>query len=184
MLSENGDVIKTTQPWVSKMADKHYHAASISRQFRGPIHWNAHVSSSFDHAHWGYNSVFKQIRRCSVDGLKRYENDKCGRKSFWKRNKTAPFSFENGLVWTGSKKHTKIYNARAKHLKPLVWWRSLCHLPSVDQLNELMSKFMYVGEFCRGGGEVEFENLYLLIIRVVIVRIKTVWNDITQAFSL
>ena len=24
--------------------------------------------------------------------------DKCGRKSFWKRSKTAPFSFENGLV--------------------------------------------------------------------------------------
>ena len=32
--------------------------------------------------------------RCSVDGRKRHENDKCGRK-------TAPFSFENGLVWTG-----------------------------------------------------------------------------------
>ena len=29
------------------------------------------------------------------------ENDKCGRKSFWKRSKTAPFSSENGLVWTG-----------------------------------------------------------------------------------
>ena len=41
-------------------------------------------------------------RRCSVDrGRKRYENDKCGRKSFLKRSKTAPFSFENGLVWTG-----------------------------------------------------------------------------------
>ena len=39
--------------------------------------------------------------RCSVDGRKRYENDKCGPKSFWKRSKTAPFSFENGSVWTG-----------------------------------------------------------------------------------
>ena len=77
------------------------YVASISRQFRGPIYWNAHASSSFDHEHWGYNSVFKQIRRCSVDGRKRYENDKCGRKSFWKRSKTAPVSFENGLVWTG-----------------------------------------------------------------------------------
>ena len=103
MLSENGDVTKTTRPWVSKMADRRYHVALISRQFRGPIYWNAHASSSFDHAHWGYNSVFKQIRRCSVDGRKRYENDKCGRKSFWKRSKTAPFSFENGLVWTGPK---------------------------------------------------------------------------------
>ena len=28
------------------------------------------------------------------------ENDKCGRKSFCKRSKTAPFSFENGIVWT------------------------------------------------------------------------------------
>ena len=36
-----------------------------------------------------------------MDWPKRYENDKCGRKPFWKRSKTAPFSFENGLVWTG-----------------------------------------------------------------------------------
>ena len=43
----------------------------------------------------------ERIRRCSVDGRKWYENDKCGRKSFWKRSKTAPSSFENGLVWTG-----------------------------------------------------------------------------------
>ena len=66
MLSENGDVIKidttgrqTTRPWVSKMADRRYHVASISRQFRGPIYWNAHASSSFEHAHWGHKSVFK-----------------------------------------------------------------------------------------------------------------------------
>ena len=60
MLSENGDVIKrdstptgrqTTRPWVSKMADRGYHVASISRQFRGPINWNAHASSSCEHAH-------------------------------------------------------------------------------------------------------------------------------------
>ena len=115
MLSENGDVIKITRPWVSKMADRCYHVASISRQFRGPINWNTHASSSFDHAHWGYNSVFKQIRRCSVDGRKRYENDKCGRKSFWKRSKTAPFSFENGFVWTGPEcyYHHKIHLHKA-----------------------------------------------------------------------
>ena len=83
------------------MADRRYHVASISRQFRGPIYRNAHASSSFEHAHWGYKAFSKQIRRCSVDGRKRYENDKCGRKSFGKRSKTAPFSFENGLVWTG-----------------------------------------------------------------------------------
>ena len=65
-LYENGDVIKidrsgrlTTRPWVSKMADRRYHVASISRQFRWPIYWNAHDSSSFEHAHWGYKSVFK-----------------------------------------------------------------------------------------------------------------------------
>ena len=57
MLSENGDVIKidttgrqTTRPWVSKMAVRLYHVASISRQFRGPMYWNAHASSSFEHA--------------------------------------------------------------------------------------------------------------------------------------
>ena len=72
MLSENGDVIKidttrrqTTRSWVSKMADRRYHVASISRHFCGAIYWNAHASRSFDHAHWGYNSVFKQIRRHS-----------------------------------------------------------------------------------------------------------------------
>ena len=51
MLFENGNVIKTTRPWVSKMADRRYHVASISRQFRRPIYWNAHASSSFDHTH-------------------------------------------------------------------------------------------------------------------------------------
>ena len=108
MLSENGDVIKrdttgrqTTRPWVSKMVDRRFHVASISRQFRRLIYWNAFTSSSFEHAHWGYNSVFKTILRCSMDGRKRCENDKCGRKSFWKRSKTAPFSFENGSLWTG-----------------------------------------------------------------------------------
>ena len=66
MLSENGDVIKidttgrqTTRPWVSRMADTRYHVTSISRQFRGPIYWNAHASSSFENLHWGYKSVFK-----------------------------------------------------------------------------------------------------------------------------
>ena len=71
--------------------------APISR----PIYWNPHASNSFEHAHWRYKSVFKPIRGLSLDGRKRYQNDKCGRKSFWKGSKTAPFSFENGLVWTG-----------------------------------------------------------------------------------
>ena len=46
----------------------------------------------------GITAFSKWIQRCSVDGRKRYENDKCGHKSFWKRSKTALFSFENGLV--------------------------------------------------------------------------------------
>ena len=33
----------------------------------------------------GINAFSKRIRHCSVDGRKRYENDKCGRKSFWKQ---------------------------------------------------------------------------------------------------
>ena len=65
MLSENGDVIKidttgrqTTPAWVSKMADRCYHVALISRQFRGTICWNAHASSSFEQVHWGYKSGY------------------------------------------------------------------------------------------------------------------------------
>ena len=49
----------------------------------------------------GIKAFTKRIRRCSVDRWKWYENDKCGRKSFRKWSKTAPFSFENGFVWTG-----------------------------------------------------------------------------------
>ena len=37
----------------------------------------------------GIKAFSKRIRHCSVDGRKRYENDK--------------FSFENGLVWTEPK---------------------------------------------------------------------------------
>ena len=61
MLSENDDVIKidttgrqTTRPWISKMAGRRYHMASISRQFRGLIYWNAHASSSLEHAQSEY----------------------------------------------------------------------------------------------------------------------------------
>ena len=108
MLSENCDVIKidttgrqTTRPWVSKVADRRYHVASFSCQFRSRyiemrmrgVHLSMHTE--------GIKAFSKRIRRCGVDGRKRYENDKCGRKCFWKRSKTAPFSFENGLAWTG-----------------------------------------------------------------------------------
>ena len=42
----------------------------------------------------GITVFSKRIQRCSVNGRKRYKKDKCGRK-------IAPFSSENGLVWTG-----------------------------------------------------------------------------------
>ena len=32
--------------------------ATMWLQFRGPIYWNAHASSSLEHAHWEYKSVF------------------------------------------------------------------------------------------------------------------------------
>ena len=90
-----------TRPWVSKMAERRFHVASISRLFAG---WyiemcmrRVHLSMCTE----GMKAFSKRVRRCSVDGWKRYENDKRGRKYFWKWSKTAPFSFENGLVWTG-----------------------------------------------------------------------------------
>ena len=49
-----------------------------------------------------FKSILNTDTRCSVDGRKRYGNDQCGRKYFWKPNKTIPFSFENGVVWTES----------------------------------------------------------------------------------
>ena len=116
MLSENGYInkidttgLKITWLWLSKMADRRYHVASISRQFRGPILYikmricRVHLSMRTE----GIKAFSKRIRHCSVDRRKGYENDKCGCKSFRKRSKKAPFSFENGLVWTGLKKETK-----------------------------------------------------------------------------
>ena len=108
MLSENVGVNKmdttgsqTTLPWLSKMADRRSHVASISRNFAGRYikirMRRVHMSIRTE----GMKAFSKRIRRCSVDGRKRYGNVKCGRKSCWKRGEKAPFSFENGLVWTG-----------------------------------------------------------------------------------
>ena len=97
MLSENSDVIKidttgrqTTRPWVFNMADRRYHVAIELHTRR--VYLNMRTE--------GIKAFSKQIRRCGMDGRKRYENGKCGRKYSWKRSKTASFSFENGLVWT------------------------------------------------------------------------------------
>ena len=79
MLSENDDVIN-------------------NRHNRTPDHSTVGIRQNGGQA---LPYGFSPDRCCGVDGWKRYENDKCGRKSFWKRSKTIPFSFENGLVWTG-----------------------------------------------------------------------------------
>ena len=110
MLSEKGDVIKidtTGRQTTRREYPKWRTAAPMWLQFRANfagryIEMNmrrVHLSMNTE----GIKAFSKRIRRCSVDGWKRYENDKCGRKSFWKRSKTAPFLFENGLVWTGPK---------------------------------------------------------------------------------
>ena len=78
ILSENGDVIN----------------------YRVPDHSTVSIQNGGQKVPCGFSLDW----RCSVDGRKRYQNDKRGRKSFWKRSKTVPFSFENGLVWTALKR--------------------------------------------------------------------------------
>ena len=86
MLSENGDVIKidttgrqTTRPWVSKMRDRRY-------QFRANFE-SRYIEMRMRRVNLsmrtvGIKTFSKRIRRCSVDGRKRYENYKCGHESF------------------------------------------------------------------------------------------------------
>ena len=59
----------------------------------------------------GMKAFSKRIRRCSVYGRKRYENDKCRRNSFWKRNETVPFIF----VW----KRIIVDRARVNRIPPV-----------------------------------------------------------------
>ena len=75
--------------------------------------YRPHYNAENDHRKRSHSKTLSRVerfendaRRCSVDERKRYENDKGGRKFVWKRSKKAPFSFENGLVWTGPKKTT------------------------------------------------------------------------------
>ena len=91
MLSENGYIIKiettgcqTTRPWVSRRADRSYHVASISL---ADILKCACSELILVCALRVKKAFSKRTQRCSVDGRKRYENDKCGRKSFWKRSR-------------------------------------------------------------------------------------------------
>ena len=63
-----------------------------------------------------------------MEGRKRYEYDKCGRKSFWKRSKTAPFSFENGLVWTGPYRSIKHEMVSSKKTHYNLAWKNISQL--------------------------------------------------------
>ena len=125
MLSEKGDVIKidttgrqTTRPWVSKIVDRRYHVASISRQFRGPMYWNAHASSSFEHAPEGIKAFSKRKRCCSEDGWKRYEKDVWTQNIFENGAKPLRFRLKTDLCGRGLKRRILCaeYNcwARAK----------------------------------------------------------------------
>ena len=89
MLSENGDVIKidttgrpTTRPQVSKMAGRDYHVASFRANFAGRYIEMRMRRVYLSMRTEGIKAFSKRIRRGSVDGRKRYENGKCGRKSF------------------------------------------------------------------------------------------------------
>ena len=65
-----------------------------NRHDRAPAHSTVSIQNGEQTVPCG----FSLDDRCSVDGWKRYEKDKCGRKSLWERSKTALFSFENGLA--------------------------------------------------------------------------------------
>ena len=52
-----------------------------NRHHRAPDHSTLNIQNGGQTPPCG----FSLDRRCSVDRRKRYENDKCGRKSFWKR---------------------------------------------------------------------------------------------------
>ena len=89
MLSENGDVIRTRP--VARPLDredpKWRTDTAMSLQFRANFagrfiethmrRRRAHLSMRTE----GIKAFSKRIRRCSVDGRKRYENVKCRRKS-------------------------------------------------------------------------------------------------------
>ena len=88
MLSENGDVIKNRH-------DRAPDHSTMSNQNGGqtlPCGFNfagRYIEMRMRRVHLslcteGVKAFTKRIPRCSVDARKRYENDKCGRKSFLK----------------------------------------------------------------------------------------------------
>ena len=83
------------------------------------------------------DGISDRFRRCSVDDSRI-------------RSKTVPFSFENGLVWTGPKKTTtaaatsrnKSFNEQiAVHVRCNSWYISL---PSSAKQQREMTKFCVV----------------------------------------
>ena len=64
------------------MANRRYHVALISRNFAGRYIEMRMRRVDLNMRTEGIKAFSKRIRRCSVDWRKRYENDKCGRKSF------------------------------------------------------------------------------------------------------
>ena len=92
------------------------------RQFRGPIYWNAHASSSFQHAHWGYKTFSKRIRRYSVDGRNDTKTISVDANLFWKPSKAAPLSFENRLVKCGQGLSVICVNFDEWSLERLSWF--------------------------------------------------------------
>ena len=66
------------------MANRRYHVASIFRANFAGRYIEMRMRRVFLSVHAeGLKAFSKLIRRCSVDGRKRYQNDKCGRKFFW-----------------------------------------------------------------------------------------------------
>ena len=62
-----------------EMADRRYHVASnFAGQYIEMRMRRVHLSTRTE----GIKVFSKRIRRCSVYGRKRYEHEKCGRKSF------------------------------------------------------------------------------------------------------
>ena len=89
MLSENGDVIKIDTTGARPL-DREYPKwrtdVTMWLQFR-PSFAGRDIEMCMRRVFLsmrteGIKAFSKRIRRCSVDGRKRYEHDKCGRKSF------------------------------------------------------------------------------------------------------
>ena len=82
MLSENGDVINRAPDHSTRSIQNGGQTLPCGFNFAGryiemrmrPVHLRMRTES--------IKAFSKRIRRCSVDGRKRYENDKCGPKSF------------------------------------------------------------------------------------------------------